>query len=51
MDSLYICGGLYSLTSCLHFSSGMWNYSHTLVEEREDHSSWETDQGLVLLGG
>ena len=52
MDSLYICGGDYSSsTNCLHFSSGQWYTSHTLVEKRYGHSSWQTDQGLVLMGG
>jgi hypothetical protein len=53
MDSLYICGGGYSSsrTNCLHFSSGQWYTSHTLVEKRSGHSSWQTDQGLVLMGG
>ena len=28
-----------------------WTYSHTLTEKRVGHSSWMTDQGLVLMGG
>jgi hypothetical protein len=54
MDSLYICGGYYyssAATNCLHFSSGQWYTSHTLVESRYGQSSWQTDQGLVLMGG
>ena len=49
-DGLYICGGQ-NTPSCLHFSSGQWNISHTLVVERRWHSSWQTDQGIVLMGG
>ena len=54
MDSLLICGGYdYSTTdtTCLSFTSGQWITSHTLADERYHHSSWQTDQGLVLMGG
>ena len=51
MDSLYTCGGVSTPTSCLHFSYGQWTTSHSLLEERVDHSSWQTEQGLVLMGG
>ena len=53
MDSLLICGGYDSstLTTCLSFTSGQWIPSHTLVEARYDHTSWQTEQGLVLMGG
>ena len=47
MDSLLICGG----TTCLSFTSGLWITSHTLVDFRYDHTSWQTEQGLVLMGG
>jgi hypothetical protein len=52
MDSLLICGGYDSstLTTCLSFASGQWVTSHTL-EGRYDHTSWQTRQGLVLMGG
>ena len=45
MDSLLICGGydyLTIATTCLSFTSGQWITSHTLVEERCDHTSWQT---------
>ena len=52
MDSLVICGGYYaSATTCLSFSSGQWIISHILAEGRDAHSSWQTEQGLVLMGG
>ena len=45
MDSRYICGGQGTAsTSCIHFSSGHWITTHTLTEERDGHSSWETDR-------
>jgi hypothetical protein len=55
MDSLLICGGGWdsttAATTCLSFTSGQWITSHTLVEERNYHTSWQTEQGLVLMGG
>merc|ERR1719186_2533016 len=54
MDSLYICGGGYTSTtynSCLHLHNGKWTISHTLVDGRVFHCSWETEHGLVLMGG
>ena len=56
MDGLTICGGYvnhiyYNSTVCETFSSGEWLTSHTLVEERYAHCSWQTDQGVVLMGG
>ena len=51
MDSLLICGGYYNATPCLTFSSGKWITSHSLVEGRGDHTSWQTEQGVVLMGG
>merc|ERR1711892_97092 len=56
MDGLTICGGYanpmyYNSTVCETFSSGEWVTSHTLVEERYAHCSWQTDQGVVLMGG
>jgi len=50
MDGTLICGG-YGTTTCLSFSSGQWITSNTLVETRYSHSSWQTDQGVVLMGG
>merc|ERR1711892_86247 len=51
MSNLLICGGGGDLQTCLSFISGKWIPSISLVEERVFHSSWETGQGLVLLGG
>jgi hypothetical protein len=51
MDSLLICGGEYSSTSCLSFTSGQWNKSHTLEEQRYAHTSWQREDGLVLIAG
>ena len=52
MSGLTICGGQFTKTTCLQLSSGVWSVSHTLQEERDDHSSWQSDQqGVILMGG
>ena len=52
MSGLTICGGLFTSTTCLQLSSGVWSVSHTLQDERYGHSSWQSDQqGLILMGG
>ena len=49
---LEICGGMYTTTSCISFSSsGEWVASHTLLEKREDHVSWDTEEGTIIIGG
>ena len=52
-NNLLLCGGEHAFTgtTCLTFSSGKWFTSHTLVEERSGHTSWQTEQGVVLMGG
>jgi len=53
MDSLLVCGGssFYARNTCLTFSSGKWMTSHSLVEERYRHTSWQTEEGVVVLMG
>ena len=53
MNSLLVCGGYYwdTTTTCLTFSSGKWMTSHSLVEERNGHTSWQTEEGVVVLMG
>ena len=51
MDGLLICGGDVTTVSCLTFSSGEWTRSNTLMEQRTDHTSWQTEEGVVLIGG
>ena len=50
MDGNLICGG-YGISNCLSFSSGQWIITNTLLQSRYCHSSWQADQGLVLMGG
>jgi len=51
MDSLEICGGVVTSTTCITFTSGQWVTSHALTEEREGHTSWSTEAGIVIMGG
>ena len=54
-DGLLSCGGsgTDTLRSCAKFSAlaGGWVVSHNLMESREEHSSWQSPAGLVLIGG
>ena len=50
-SSLTACGGITDTsTSCLTFSGG-WEQSHHLTEERENHVSWQSPAGTLLMGG
>ena len=51
MSGLTICGGANTMTTCLQLSSGQWTVSHNLTQMRYRHSSWQSDNGLVLMGG
>ena len=44
-------GSLATLRSCVTLSGGAWIKSHTLVQPRFGHCAWETDSGIILLGG
>ena len=51
---LTACGGGGSdatWRSCVTLSGGAWIKSHTLVHQRYGHCTWETDSGIILLGG
>ena len=51
MDSLELCGGGSTTTTCITFTSGQWVTSHALTEQRWEHTSWSTDAGTILMGG
>ena len=51
-DGLSQCGGEYgSEQSCHQFINGQWTKSHNLSEKRREHSSWQTEDGSILLLG
>ena len=50
---LIACGGdhqSHGISTCLTFQDGSWTYSN-LNEQRYIHSSWNSPQGVMLLGG
>ena len=38
-------------TTCMSYTAGAWVTSHTLLEERYDHCSWSSPEGVLLMGG
>ena len=56
MNNNIVCGGAGgtdadTLTSCYQLTSAGWSRSHTLKYSRAGHSSWEVEDGILLLGG
>merc|ERR1712038_2112462 len=56
-DQWLVCGGRSDSyldkvdLSCLTLKYGTWSVSHNLTHSRYSHSSWKTDDGVLLLGG
>ena len=50
-SGLVLCGGIPTDTSCMTLKDGDWITSHTLQHKRWGHVSWQTDRGILLLGG
>ena len=52
-SGLISCGGAgYSAGhSCVTFSGGNWQETHTLGTARRHHASWASPEGVLLLGG
>ena len=48
-----ICGGNDgdADVTCVTWTNGSWSVSHHLIYGRYDHTSWETDEGVLLIGG
>ena len=48
------CGGGDSstseITSCVNFSGGTWEQTHTLGQRRQGHTAWASPQGVLLMG-
>ena len=58
MNNNIVCGGSVTLgadiaASCDQLNSTVsgWTRSHTLIHRRYSHSSWEVEDGIILLGG
>ena len=51
MSGLMLCGGGFYSDTCLTWQSGDWVTSHNLTTERWYHTSWNTPEGVLLMGG
>merc|ERR1712110_353519 len=55
MEKMTLCGGGYysdTETSCLTLTDAGWEVTTTtLLEERSQHSSWDSPAGVILMGG
>ena len=53
-SGLLACGGGGSSsserTSCVNFSGGTWQQTHTLGQSRYGHTVWASPQGVLLMG-
>ena len=52
-DGLVACGGYRyaNRRNCVSLTGRGWQESHQLQQRREDHSSWRSSAGLLLMGG
>ena len=52
-DEGTLCGGGFTSTTCITFTSGKWVTSHALAEKREYHTSWynKKEGKIILMGG
>ena len=51
-DGLIICGGKEDLQGCSTLQpDGVWLRTHDLIKARKHHSSWEMEDGVILIGG
>ena len=49
-----LCGGYDNwepVNTCMSYTAGAWVTSHTLLEERHEHCSWSSPEGVLLMGG
>jgi len=53
MHNTLVCGGGGDLQTqtCLALVSGNWVPNHSLVEKRIFHSGWDSELGVILMGG
>ena len=38
------------MTSCVTFSGGTWQQTHTLGQKRRGHTAWASPRGVLLMG-
>ena len=54
MSGMTVCGGLFIKNECWsvhNITWGTWPGSVSLRNRRQYHSSWNTNDGIVLMGG
>ena len=54
MNNNIVCGGVGGTDTrirCDQLTSAGWIRSHTLIHKRWYHSSWEVEDGIILMGG
>ena len=51
-NGLIMCGGAEDKLGCYTLTpDGVWQKTHTLINERVHHVSWEMENGVLLIGG
>ena len=52
-DGAVACGGYYyeDATNCRTLTASGWTKSHDLIYQRRRHVSWNSPDGLLLMGG
>ena len=50
-DGVVLCGGKEGKSSCYTLKEDGWTKSHDLIKEFVGHNSWETVEGILLMGG
>ena len=51
-NGLTLCGGKEDLLACSSLTpEGVWSQTHDLIKERKQHTSWEMEEGILLMGG
>jgi len=54
LNGLKLCGGcghVYCQKQCKTFNNGDWFLTHNLIYQRYFHVSWDSPQGVLLIGG
>ena len=50
-NGLTICGGKEDMLGCSTLTPEGWSKTHNLTKERKQHTSWEMEEGILLIGG
>ena len=50
-DNLISCGGMATKDNCRTLSNGKWVQTQNLTYPRWGHSSWATEDSVIIMGG